>query len=393
MGQPVKKIITQTHPNAVKDAPYNTLLVDGNSLLFMCFSDDKVNCDGVHYGGIYQFLLQLKLIMQRNEFRFVYVFFDDEFSGYMRWKIYPHYKQNRDKNYADYEVSDYEKLVNEKVRKMQNYYFKDRKPKEKSEWDKFVDENFTRERDTLCRYFNELYIRWYIDDITEGDDLISYYCANKEDNERICIMSGDMDITQLVSDTICVYNLRLKKMVTPNNFKELFGYHHENVVIKKVMCGDVSDNIGHIKLMSETAFDNFMPEYKNRKVTLDEIKDRAKSLVDERVRNKKKPLQLHTNILNGVTTKTYDGDFYDINLKLVDLSTPMVSDKAKEEMDAMMYAPQDPSDRSFSNLYRMILEDGITEWNGDTKFASFFNTFKKLEEKEVRFYEESVGKC
>ena len=44
----------------------------------------------------------------------------------------------------------------------------------------------------------------------------------------------------------------------------------------------------------------------------------------------------------------------------------------------MMYNVMDPEGRSFGNLYRMILADNITEWMGDTKFASFFNLFKQV---------------
>ena len=58
MGQPVRNIIKDTHPE-LKNETFITLLVDGNNLLRICFADDKLNSDGVHYGGVFQFLLQL----------------------------------------------------------------------------------------------------------------------------------------------------------------------------------------------------------------------------------------------------------------------------------------------------------------------------------------------
>ena len=67
--------------------------------------------------------------------------------------------------------------------------------KELSGWEKFIDENFDRERDTLCKYFNELYIRWMIDEKTEGDDLISYYIHHKLPNEKVVIISTDVHAT------------------------------------------------------------------------------------------------------------------------------------------------------------------------------------------------------
>ena len=398
MPQPIKKKIQEIHADLIKDAPFYTLLVDGNSLLFSCMADPKVNSSNIHYGGVFQFLLQLKMLMSKRDFDYVYVFFDNEYSGYLRYEIYNGYKANRDKHYADYGVSDYMKAFNENARGMMRYFNKkngvaeknnDRK---KSDWDKFIDANFDRERDILCRYFNELYIRWNIDEITEGDDQIAYYCKHKKPNEKIYIISADMDLAQLLAEDICIYNQKdgLKKFITTKNFKDYFGYDYRNVLTKKVFTGDVSDNIGNIRLLSEDAFFKLMPEIKDRPVTIQEVKDRAQKLINERISEKKKPLQVHENIVKGVSSKEYNGDFYEINTKLVDLSQPILSKEAKEEMDSMMYAPQDPEGRSFKNLYKYILEDGIDELSGDTRFTSFFSTFKKLEEKEIKRYEESL---
>ena len=398
MPQPVRKQIKEIHSDIIQEPPFRTLLVDGNSLLFSCMADDKVNSDNVHYGGIFQFLLQLRMMITKGEFQYIYVFFDNEYSGVLRWQIYPYYKQNRDKHYEDYGLSEYMKQVNAKVNSMMKYFkekngsAKKNNTKEKSGWEKFIDENFDRERDILCRYFNELYIRWNIDDITEGDDQIAYYCLHKKPNEKIVIISADMDLAQLLSDDICIYNQHkdLKKFITNKNFKEVFGYDYRNVLVKKIFTGDSSDNIGNIRGLSEDGFFKLMPEAKTREITVEEVKKRAKQLVDERVSQKKKPLQVHENILNGVSNKEYDGDFYEINNKIINLSKPLLSDEAKETMDAMMYAPQDPEGRSFKNLYQYICEDKITELIGDTRFASFFAPFKSFAEREIKRYKDLV---
>ena len=274
---------------------------------------------------------------------------------------------------------------------MQKYIFskqnKKINTKEKSGWEKFIDANFDRERDILCRYFNELYIRWYIDDIVEGDDLIAYYCQNKEPNEKIYIISSDMDLSQLLSDDIAIYNQQLKKFISNKNFNEYFDVIPENIVIKKIFCGDNSDNIGNIKGLSENGLLELIPEIKNKKITIDDVKNKAKLLIEERIANKKKPLKVHENILNGVSNKEYDGDFYEINEKIINLKKPLLTNDAKDEMDAMMHAPQDPEGRSFKNLYQYIIEDKVEELMGDTKFASFFNTFKQLTEREINEFE------
>ena len=95
--------------------------------------------------------------------------------------------------------------------------------------------------------------------------------------------------------------------------------------------------------------------------------------------------------MDGVSNKEYDGDYYEINERLINLKKPLLSEEAVNEMDSMMYAPQDPSERSFGNLFNLVMEQGIVEWNNDTKFSSFFSTFKKLEEKEKKFYDNSLN--
>ena len=98
---------------------------------------------------------------------------------------------------------------------------------------------------------------------------------------------------------------------------------------------------------------------------------------------------MHENVVNGVSNKQYDGDFYLINRKIIDLKHPLLSKEAEETMEAMMYAPQDPEGRSFKNLYQYIVEDNIDELLGDTKFASFFSPFKSFAQREIKRYEES----
>lgn len=397
MAQPVRKNIAELHPELSEKSTY-TLLVDGTNLLRISFQDPKVNTDGIHYGGVFQFLLQLKIMLMKKEFDYVYVFFDDEDSGILRYEIYNEYKANRDKNYAEKvnDTSDYMKAYNAKLKAMQNaIYGKIKKQKENkplSDQEKLVKENFAREREILMRYFNELYIRWIFDDVTEGDDLIAYYVKNKKPSDKVVIVSADEDLTQLISDSVCIYNPRLKTFVSHKNFKELKGFVHENVVLKKVFCGDTSDNIGNIDGLSENRLFELMPEIKDRPVTINEVKERAAQKILERKENKKKPLKWHENIVNGVSKRNYNGDFYEINDKIINLSNPLLTKDAKEEMDATMYAPMDPEGRSLSNLYSYILEDNITDLKNSDKFSTFFSHFKPLIDKEIKRYNEFLGK-
>ena len=420
MGQPIRKKIQEAHADLIKEPPFRTLLVDGNSLLYKCFADTKVNSDGVIVGPITRFLTQIRLQLEKGEFEYVYVFFDIEGSGLLRYQYYAPYKANRDKNYEkimeNMQLSNYGKAVEErlnrwkkkhtkastsvskkfdpelyrevidayKVGKVKEFKIKKDYPEDVAKRiirvaeDELLKENFDRCRDILCEMFNELYIRWNVDEVTEGDDM-----------EKIIIVSGDMDLSQLIADDIAIYNLNIKEYITPKNFKSHFGYHYENTLLKKIFCGDVSDNISNIKGLSETGLMEMMPEIKTRKVTIEEVKDRARELINERISQKKKPYVLHENIVNGISNKEYDGDFYEINDKIINLHHPLLSEEAKESMDAMMYAPMDPEGRSIKNLYKIILDQNIQDLQSDTQFSGFFRPFKKLEEKELKRFNEN----
>ena len=394
MVQPVKKVIKEIHPELTNKTIY-TLLVDGTNILRRCFSDTKVNTNGVHYGGIFQFLLQLKKMMQTKTYDYIYVFFDDSDSGILRYKIYNDYKANRDKNYAEHAdgISDYMKEVNAKIKSMQNYlYNKNKKKKEKSDSEKLVDENFARERDRLCEYFNELFIRWIFNDKTEGDDLIAYYVLNKKPEEKIVIMSADEDLTQLISSSVCIYNPNLKKYLSYDNFIKYRGIPVENVLIKKIFCGDTSDNIGNIDGLSENRLFELIPEIKERPITIDEVKEKARLLNEQRIKEKKKPLKVYENIINGVSRKNYNGDFYEINDKIINLKKPLLTDEAKEDIDNMMYVTQDPSDRSMVNVYKMVEEDDILDLLDHDKFSNFFSSYKPFIDNEIRRYKEDCKK-
>jgi len=423
MGQPVRKKIIEQHPE-IAEKPFYTLLIDGTNLLRICFADNKVNNKGEHIGGIVQFFVQIRKMLAKKQYDYIYVFFDDEDSGILRFNIYNGYKANRDKKYAEHAfLSEYGKAYEAKLKEWRDKHagkkkyvgnddtkayiekykqgkvsketlisrFGEKQGKEMArEAEKeILDTNFKRERDFILKCCNELYIRWIFNDVTEGDDLISYYVQHKKPEERIVIMSTDEDLTQLISDTVCVYNKKIDKYLSKENYQRLRGFPVENVVIKKIMCGDTSDNIKNIAGLSEDGLFNLIPEMRERPVTVEEIKLRAQSLIDERIGEKKKPLKVHENIVNGVCNGEYDGDFYDINRKLVDLSQPLLSEEGEDEIRSMMYESQDPEGRSFENLYKYMVEDNIDDFKDDKHFATFFEPFKDLVNKEIFRYKKA----
>ena len=410
MSQPVRQTIQATHPE-LSAKPFYTLIIDGNNLLRQSMADEKVNVDGLHYGGIFQFLLQIRMMLTMDyKYDYVYVVFDDTDSGILRYQIYNEYKANRDKNYARHlmeegtgEVSDYWRRLNKTIKGMEKAIYNKSKKRKRSEEKilseeerraqeerhkkkEIVDENFERERNLIMMYCIELSIRVLFDNRTEGDDFIAYYVQHKKPEERIVIVSTDNDLTQLISPTVAVYNRFLKKYLNVKNFKKVKGYPIENVVLRKIFCGDASDNIGNIKGLSESRLMELMPEIAERPVTVDEVKMRAQEKIDERIQEKKKPLQWHENIIHGVSNKEYEGDFYEINRRIIDLSKPLLTESAERDIEAMMYAPLEPDDKSFSNLYTMVKRDKIEDLVDPNKFSSFFVPFKELADREKRRY-------
>lgn len=407
MAQPVRQVIKEIHPE-LSSKPFYTLIIDGNNLLRQSMVDTKVNADGIHYGGIFQFFLQIRMLMTAEyRYDYVYVVFDDTDSGILRYQIYNEYKANRDKNYAKHimsgEESDYWKRLNQTIKGMEKaIYKKEQKKKrieskgyseeelalieERKRKKEIVDENFERERNIIMMYCVEMSIRVLFDDKTEGDDFIAYYVAHKKPEERVIIVSTDQDLTQLISSTVAVYNRTLKKYLNIKNFQKIKGYPIENVLLRKILCGDVSDNIGNIKGLSETRLMELMPEIAERIVTIDEVKERAQKMIDERIKEKKKPLQWHENIVNGVSNKEYNGDFYEINERIINLKKPLLTKRAEEDIEAMMYAPMEPDDNAFSNLYQMIVRDNIENLIDVNEFSRFFIPFKELADKEKKRY-------
>lgn len=393
MAQPVRKIIAEQHPE-IAEKPIYTLLVDGTNVLKICEVASRVNTRGEEYGAFFTFLVKMKALLKKKDFDYVYVVFDDDNSGIMRYRLYNEYKANRDKNYETFMEgeSDYAKAFNENLRKMRASIFSKKPKKEKTPEEIKKKEDFARQRHMLMKYFEELFIRCICDHDTEGDDVMAYYVMNKKPNEKVVIVSGDMDLTQLLAPDVCIFNPRSNSFVTYENFKSLNGYPSENVLIKKIFCGDSSDNIGNIDGLSEGKLFDIMPEMKERPVTVEEVKNRAKTLNEERVNNKKKPLKVLENVINGVSRRNYDGDFYEINEKIINLRKPLLTKSAIEEINAMRYAPIDPEGRSFGNIAVYVAEDDILELLDSNKFSNFFVEFNALAHREKTKFEKECGK-
>lgn len=385
MAQPIPNNIATKNPEFGRKN-FNTLLVDGNNLLEVAFGADKrLSSNGSLIGPIFQFLLQIKLMLQKGNFRYVYVFWDGDNSGEYRAWLLPTYKSNRDKNYdlsVSGELSDYAKELNAKVKSMQDYIYS--KNKDKINEKRKEKELFYRQREVVIQCLEELCVRQCVCDKVEADDLIAYYVNNKKPNERIVVMSNDRDLTQLISEDVIVYIQAQKKFINTRNHTTELGYNYQNVLLKKMICGDVSDNIKGIKGVGEVTLFTQFPEIKERKVTLEEVIEKARQINEQRVADKKKPLKWAENIVNRVTDGVQGEKVYEINRKVIDLKNPILTEEAKTLMDDMMYAPIDPEGRSLTNLYNILMENGIDDLRDENRFSSFFSEYKTLMDKEMK---------
>lgn len=92
----------------------------------------------------------------------------------------------------------------------------------------------------------------------EADDIIgtiARYVTKTTRDVRVMVVTGDMDILQLVDDRVSVYELRkgLSDIVifTPEKVKEKYGFGPDMIVEYKSLCGDASDNIPGVKGIGE----------------------------------------------------------------------------------------------------------------------------------------------
>lgn len=383
--QPIPQRIKETKPEmALKK--FNTLLIDASNLLEVCFAANKsLNSNGEEIGAVFSFLLQIKLLLRKGNFRYIYAFFDGNQSGVMRASLNPDYKANRDKTYDEEDLSDYAKALNAQIRYMQSKIYKKRNSKTEDE-----KASFFRQREILIQCLDELFIRVMESDGTEADDFIGYYVSHKKPEERIVIVSNDRDLTQLISEDVIIYVQSMKDFVNTKNHKEKMGYDYHNVLLKKVICGDTSDNIKGIKGVGETTLLNNFPEIKDREVTLDEVIEKAKLINEERISEKKKPLKWAENIVNKVTDGCQGEQIYEINEKIINLKNPLMPEEAKELLESFMYAPLDPEGRSFENLYKILCDAGVDELKDERHFGNFFSEFNYLIDSEMKEWKKSL---
>jgi 5'-3' exonuclease len=337
--------------NGVRIERRSTLLIDGNALFKRGYlgSHDAYNKEGVHIGGLYQFITVMKKLISENVFHRVYVFWDGKFSGKLRYNIYKDYKKSRGKDYENgTEPEDMSELL-------QQYMVKE--------------------------YLHHLSIRQLVDEVVEADDFIAYYCITKDVNEDITICSSDRDLCQLISDDVRMYLCDKKLYIDNKTYNNVFNHHYKNVALIKTIIGDNSDDIKGVRGVKEKTLLNLFPDISKKEVSLYEILTEAHKLKNDRTESGKKPLKALDNILDSVTDGIQGKRLYEINDELVNLRNPKLTEHAIENFIRTKTEPISP-DTDFKEVYQMVKRDGLDDLIREYYMSDYFLQFKKLKDRD-----------
>jgi len=383
MKQPVRRKIAEANGISNEKTIY-TLIVDGNNLLKISSVDKKMNDKGEVYGAVMTFIRKLGVILTKKDFDYCIVSWDGMGSGIMRYRLYPDYKANRDKRYDLLDAkTDYEKGIQETMR-----YILKNKAKKDTTRGETDEESLQRQKGIIQEILEELCIRQQEFDDVEGDDIVAYYVKNRRNNEKIVIMSSDKDMTQFISENVAIWNPRLDRLVKAEDTVKVLGITHENVVLEKILCGDASDNIKGVKGLGEQTLVKYFPEIVENKTDLEAIVRRSKELLEERKAEKKKPLKVLENIVNGVTDGCQGDKLYEINRKIIDLSEPLLTDEARKELDDTAYEVMDTSDRDTKNVYKIVNEYRMYDMIDEGKFGNILGPYSRIIAMENRRWKE-----
>ena len=330
-----------------------TLLVDGDSLLKTAYHGAKnLYYKETHIGGIYQFLTMLRKSLNEYKYDRVFVFWDGQFSGRLRYDLYKEYKSNRDKD-----------------------FYNETPP---SEPELFI------QKERVKQYLEELFVRQFEDLVIEADDAIAYYCSKIKEDEKIVIVTNDRDILQLINDRIGVYIINKKRIITTTNYSDYFNHHYTNLKLLKILSGDNSDNIKGIKGVSEKTIIKYFPEFVKKTLTLEEIFSKIEDIQSER-KNRLKTLD---NIINKVTVGVQGESIFDVNEKIINLKKPLLTENSINVLNDLFSSPIDPEDRTIKNVIKMMLEDGLTMAipGGRDGYINFLKPFLRIIKKEKSYF-------
>tara|TARA_Y100000114_G_scaffold138503_1_gene141559 strand:+ start:109 stop:1149 length:1041 start_codon:yes stop_codon:yes gene_type:complete len=314
------------------------LLIDGLNLFFRNFAMmNMVNPDGVHIGGLGGFFRSLGAMIKQTQPTSVYVVFDGAGSTANRKNLLSEYKEGR----------NLQRITN---------------------WDAF--DNLEEEHDSkvdqivrVIQYLKLLPVKTTILDKVEADDIIAVL-ANKlveKHNSTCFIVSSDKDFVQLVTDKIILYRPMEKEYYTPSVVKEKFGVSPKNFILYKTLLGDNSDNIPGVKGLGVKGIFKKFPELKERDLSLDDIFEISARKFKDHI--------VYSRVIQNQ-------DKIETSYKVMDLGTPMISNKEVEYLDDLISSKfPDLNSEMFIQFYNTDQLGGMIR-NLDSWLKEVFSHFK-----------------
>lgn len=243
------------------------LLIDGSGYIYRSFyAMPTLNrSDGENVGAVFGFTNMMISIISHNSCEHLAIVLDKSKKNF-RHDIYKEYKQNRKET-----------------------------PKE-------LISQFSIVRDA-CRAFN---LNVLEEEGFEADDLIAAYtkqAVNEGFNVRI--ISADKDLSQLISETVELYDPMKSKIITKEIVFEKYGVYPEKIRDFLALSGDSSDNIPGVKSVGPKTAANLLNEFGSLNGIYENLEKISKTKLKENLINCKedaylsqKLATLETNIPN-----------------------------------------------------------------------------------------------
>lgn len=329
------KNITENSKEIESKPNDKVMIVDMMNLFLRNFAvNPKVNPQGHHIGGLVGVLRSLGFMINLHNPTRVILVFDGEGNTVNKKNLFSEYKGTR------------------KIKRITNW----------TSFDSLEEESDSIQTQLLrlIDYLKNLPVNIAVIDKLEADDIIAYLTPKFKHS---IIVSADQDFLQMVSENITVYSPIKKKYYTEIDVFNEYGCWPCNFINKKIILGDKSDNVPKVPKIGDKKLFKLFPELTEKEpVTLKEI------IKKSYIESDNEPL--YGNVYNFKHQ-------LEINLKLMDLSNPVIPEQEKERLDNVVKEkPFRLNKTKFINLNREDkLENNI---NSNLEFW-LTNSFSYLE--------------
>jgi 5'-3' exonuclease len=210
--------------------------------------------------------------------------------------------------------------------------------------------------------------------------LIGQYIKIKDDDEHVIIYSRDKDYYQLVDEDVSVLRPADNIILTPKNFKGLFGYPHTNSLMLKCFEGDRGDGVPGVPGVALKTMLKYFPKFAEEEYTIDRIISEAVELY-----NKKKSKTLEAIIGSRRTVER--------NKILMDLKNPFVNEEAIQEIEivksCVLANENGQFDRSIQDVIKEFMSKGYSKFIYKRDLAedinNFFMPYQRISAKEKEY--------